>query len=90
MFEQVCDLLQESIRSNCMSCCHTSNGTEGKIRKCGKCGLYDTRQNTSTCELSQKPVVKRPKDRPKGTGHVKICLTSDDDGNELLTEDDVV
>lgn len=46
--------------------------------------------NASTCERSQKCVIKRPRGRPKETGRVKSCATTDDDENESLTEDDVV
>ena len=38
----------------------------------------------------KKPVVKRPRGRPKRIGRVNISAPSDDDGNEPLTEDDMV
>jgi hypothetical protein len=42
------------------------------------------------CERSQKYVIKRQRGRPKETGRVKSCATTDDDENESLTEDDEV
>jgi hypothetical protein len=51
---------------------HFQRGKEKKRRKCGNCGIYGTGHNSVTCERAQqqkgKPVVKRPRGRPKGTG----------------------
>ena len=58
---------------------HFQHDKRKKRRKCGRCGLYDTGHNATTCERAQQQlkngVIKRPRGRPRGSGRGKAIDT---------------